>query len=268
MKTVTTIALSFLLASLLGCGGGKSSFNQPAQQGGAPIDPSGNWSMTATDSNGGKVHFAAMFSQTGAVVTSNSFTAAGNSNFNCVPFTASLVNGLVQNVSNFTGVININLTAGAAFNTTLNDAGTSFSGTYSGMPACSGISASGTFSGDEVPTTSGTWTGSIQPCSFNEQDGSCPPTGTSSTMSAVLVQNDATGNVTGTYAVTNQSGFTTGTITVDSSNGDVLSGTVWQFSLTDANGTKYTCYGTLGLDKTFSGVAHYHGSTWVVALSH
>src|SRR5882724_5072425 len=93
-------ALSFF--AICGCGSGSS--NPGNTGGGAPIDPSGNWTMTATDGGNHSVKFAALFSQTGAVVISNSFSAAGNpAPFACVPFSANLSNGLVQNVSNFTG---------------------------------------------------------------------------------------------------------------------------------------------------------------------
>src|ERR1700694_384822 len=105
--------LPFIALLATACGGGSSS--TPTPTGGAkPIDPSGNWTMTATDGGGKTIAFAALFAQIGADVSANSFTAAGNpAPFSCTPFTAALSNGLVQNVSTFTGTVTFGNNFGA-----------------------------------------------------------------------------------------------------------------------------------------------------------
>lgn len=244
----------FLAASLLmvACGGGR--VNPVAPTPGAPIDPSGNWTMTAKDAGGKSVQYAALFSQTGSVVTSNSFTAAGNPPpFACVPFSASLSNGQVLNVSNFTGDVIIGNNFGTFnFNATLAADGKSFAGTYSNMPTCSGLLISGTYTGAEVPTTSGSWTGTIQPCAYSQQTADCPLFGTAGQITATLSQNDATGNVTGSYQITGLADFSSGTVSVVPPS-DILSGTVWQFTMQDANGTTFVTYGALDLQGGFIG---------------
>jgi hypothetical protein len=260
-----TILLTIILGlSLLACGGGSKTMGGNSKV----IDPSGNWTMTAQDQQGNKVQFAALFNQVGAIVTANSFTAAGNpSPFNCVPFGATLSNGLVANVSNFTGsvaVINSSNQSSFgtfAFNTTLNDAGTSFAGTYAGLPGCTGIGATGTFTGAEVPSVTGNWTGTIQSCNFDQQQGKCASlNGSPSAISFSLTQNDSTGNVSGTYQVANLAPFTSGSVAINPPS-DILSGTVLQFSMIDANGHKSTANGTLGADRSFSGLVIAFGTS-------
>jgi hypothetical protein len=282
------IYLAVLCASMLmfpACGGGGSKMNGGGTNS-KVIDPSGNWTMTAQDQQGRKVLFAALFNQVGSIVTANSFTATGNpSPFNCVPFQATLSNGLVQNVSNFTGVVNLtfdvnfptdtNKTTGVfSFDTTLNQAGTSFSGTYSGMPACAAVAASGTITGDEVPPVDGNWTGTIQACAHDGQTGACPVSGATSAISFTLAQNDATGNVTGTYQVANLPGMSNGVVAVVPPS-DLLSGLNLQATMTDLNGAKFILAGGpfnrqpgLGLDRTFKGLLISNQSFYFVSISH
>lgn len=251
--------LPFLGLLLVSCGGGGTNSQAPGPGGGAaPIDPSGNWTMTASDSGGASAQFAALFAQTGAVVTANSITPAGDpAPFACVPFKAALSGGLVQNVSNFVGSIDIsNSSTGSDFGTfsftaTLADDGKSFTGTYSNMPPCAGVLSSGTFTGAEVPTASGNWTGTLQPCALDQTTGDCPVFGATSPITATLTQNDVTGNVTGTYQANGADGLTTGTISVVPPS-DILSGHCFQFTELDAGGIKFVtnggCNGTSGLD--------------------
>lgn len=270
MKINKALLLSAALSLLtISCGGGGSSKPKPPV--GAPIDPSGNWTMTATDGGGKSIDLAALFAQTGAVVTANSFTAAGTTGpFSCTPFSATLSNGLVQNISNFTGTVTFGGNFGAfTFDTTLTPDGKSFTGTYSNMPSCTGLLLSGTFTGAEVPTTTGSWTGTIQPCQYSQQTGVCTLSGTTSPITASLTQDDVSGNVTGTFQVTSVPGFSQGTVAVTPPF-DILSGRFWQFSLTDNSGSIATVCGgctpgangtgTSGLDlnRNFTGLVSVH----------
>src|SRR5689334_11712815 len=82
MKTFSQMMLVMALALLAGCGG-KSQGNNP-QTPGAPIDPSGNWSLTFIDASSHKVLISGLFSQTGSVVTALDILDAGNpSPFSC-----------------------------------------------------------------------------------------------------------------------------------------------------------------------------------------
>ena len=62
---------------------------------------------------------------------------------------------------------------GIHFTSTLNDAGTHAGGTYTLTPGangnCLGIALTGTFTGDEVPSVSGNWTGTVT-CSVELSD--------------------------------------------------------------------------------------------------
>jgi hypothetical protein len=269
------VVLAFFM---VGCGGGGSSMTPTSNSSGpTPIDPSGNWTMTARDSSGKTLALAALFSQTGSIVTANSFTAAGNPNIvaPCVPFSVSFTNGLVQLGNQFSGTIGGSIGT-VTFTSTLNPAGTHFDGTYAGISGCSGVAAAGTLTGDEVPSTSGSWTGTIQACNFDQQIGACTSlTGTSSAITLTLTQNDATGNVTGTYAVPNLAPFSTGTVSVKPPS-DILSGTIFQFTLADATGRTFVANGGLDLQRGFHGAAidasqngdPFAGSYYAVAISH
>lgn len=219
-----------------------------------PIDPSGNWAMTAKDSNNNVLHLAALFNQVGSTVTANSITPTGNgSTYTCTSWNPSFTNGQVQNVSTFSGTITAEF-GPLSFTGTLNQAGTHVDGTYSGLSTgnCGGVAASGTFAGDEVPSTSGNWTGTLTPCSYDQQTGICTNNGVAGNVTFTLTQDDATGNVTGTYSVTGLSQFSNGTVAVVPPS-DILSGLVWQFTMTDANKNKFVANGTLALDRSFSG---------------
>jgi hypothetical protein len=256
LRIFTLLTLALVLTA---CGGGKSSITNPGSQ--KVIDPSGNWAMTATDSQGNKTLFAAMYNQVGQIVTANSWTAYGNSgSFSCTPLNASLSSGLVANVSNFTGTVALANFGTFTFNTTLNDAGTAFTGTYAGLPTCSGTGATGTFSGNEVPSVSGNWTGTIQPCDWDGQVSICTIKGSASSISFALTQNDATGAVTGTYQTSGVPALSGGTVGTNPT-ADILSGQNLFVSLTDANGAKSQLAGGpgnkqpgLGFDRSFKGI--------------
>lgn len=265
-QVTLVLTLALIMAACGGSGSKQSKKNQPGGPGGAIVDPSGNWSLVASDGQNA-VALAALFNQVGAVVTANSFTAAGNpAPFNCLPFTAALANGNVGDVNQFTGDVTVHYAvdfpndltptqATFSFDSRLNDAGTSFTGSYSGMPACAGIASTGSFSGTAIPSTTAAWTGTITPCTFDPQNASCADSGASGSVSADLVEDDATGNVSGSYSVSDGlAGWQGGTIAVTPADQDILSGFVWQFTLTDASGNKYIANGMLDLNNNFAGV--------------
>ncbi|SRR6266852_3961549 len=113
--------------------------------------------------------------------------------------TISMSNGLVQNVNQFSGDLAGNFGT-IHIASTLNDVGTHAAGTYTVTPPqsgnCLGVSLTGTFTGDEVPSMSGNWTGTAT-CVLN-----CPIGPTSGNVSMSLTQNDATGAITGSYTIT------------------------------------------------------------------
>jgi hypothetical protein len=252
-----TLAISLLFATIIftGCGSGSGSNSMP----GKPIDPSGNWSMKLTDASNHQMLFSGLFSQTGSTVTALNILDAGNpAPFSCTG-SMSMSNGTVQNVDQFSGDV-----AGGwgtfHFASTLNAAGTHAGGTYTltagAQGNCANIASSGTFTGDEVPSVSGTWSGTVS-CASN-----CPVGATSGTISATLTQNDSTGAVTGTYAVSGLPDISSGTFSTGQF--DFLSGASWQDTVTDNNGNVYAIAGGpvqgapfnsagLGLDKTFQG---------------
>lgn len=85
---------------------------------------------------------------------------------------------------------------------------------------------------------------------------------------AALTQNDATGNVTGTYS-TSMAPFTGGSVSVDASAQDILSGTFWQFSMSDANPTHAVAAGALDLQGGFTGVVTLLNNTsYALSMSH
>jgi hypothetical protein len=270
-----TIVLSLILL-LAGCGGKPADPSHPPGAGGI-IDPSGNWNMTFNGSG----RLAAMFHQEGVVVTAHSLTSGDNPlPFNCVPFEGSFSEGLVTG-DQFTGRITIRhavdfpvnmdrITESFTFTGTLTPNGEAVSsGTYIGMPACTGLPVTGSFIGGQVPAVTGSWTGTIQPCTFNQRDGSCSPFDVSSTFAAVLTQNDVTGNSPGTYQVGNLLGFTNGTILVEDNDQDILSGFVWQFTMVDANRSRFVVNGKLTQDRAFNGVVFgENDTTWLLTMRH
>jgi hypothetical protein len=225
------------------------------------IDPSGNWTMTASDQQGSKLLLSAIFNQVGPVVSANSFGNPGNPNLTCNPLNLTFSNGLVANVSTFSGTIAGGFGA-MAFTGTLNDAGTAVTGTYAitNLNGCGGIGAAGTFTGAEVPSVTGNWTGTISPCNYNGQTAVCTPNGTAGNVGLTLNQNDSNGQVTGTFQVANLAGFSSGTIATNAPL-DILSGLYMQLTMQDGNGKKYAIAGGpgnkqpgLGLDRTFKGI--------------
>src|SRR6476661_209550 len=102
-KTICPIWLAIALLTT-GCGGGTSVSN-PASPQGKPIDPSGNWRMTFTDSNNQVFLLSALFNQTGSIVTAVNISEVGNpATFQCASqANISLANGTVQNINQFSG---------------------------------------------------------------------------------------------------------------------------------------------------------------------
>jgi hypothetical protein len=281
MRRAMIVSLLAVMAIVNGCGGGKSSITNPGSQ--KLIDPSGNWTMTATDSQGKTLILAALFNQVGPVVTANSFTAPGNPNLTCNPLNLTFNNGLVANVNTFTGTISGGFGA-MAFTGTLNDAGTAVTGTYAitNLNGCGGIGAAGTFTGTEVPSVSGNWTGTIAPCNRNPTTGACPVNGASSAVSFTLTQNDAIGAVTGTYQVANLAGFSNGTVAISASTPQgqitgLLSGQNIQFAMQDGNGKNYivatpTPSYSLGIDRKLTALVNgpfgFADNSYLLTISH
>jgi hypothetical protein len=270
-KTTLILTLAFLLF-VAGCGGGGSTNPQGGQ---APIDPSGNWAMKFSDSSNNSFILSALFSQTGSVVTALNLLAAGNpAPFSCVPFSASLSNGQVLNVDQFSGDINTSF-GNIHFTSTLNAAGTHAAGTYTLSGTCWGVSSTGTFAADEVPSVAGTWTGTVA-CISN-----CPAGATTGTISASLTQNDQTGVVAGSYTIAGLPNIGNGAVTTRQGT-DIMSGQLLQVAFTDSNGNFYVLAGGpggfgagLGLDRSFSGQifeqqdAHAAAlATYTVSMSH
>jgi predicted small secreted protein len=251
-KSAKTLLLPIvvLIAALAiaSCGGNTTT---PTSQG-KPIDPSGNWALKFSDANNNSFIMSALFSQTGSVVTAVNVIAAGNPlPFACVPFSASFANGQVLDVDQFTGDI-ITPFGNIHFSSTLNPAGSHASGTYTLTGNCWSVASTGTFTADEVPVLAGAWSGTIA-CTLN-----CPTGATTGTIAATLTQNDATGIVAGTYAVSGLPDISSGNVSTGPF--DVLSGLNWQATFTDANGNLYTIAGGpfntdpgLGLDRSFNG---------------
>jgi hypothetical protein len=250
MKSTMLLFSLLLVVAASGCGGGSST---TPGGGKPPIDPSGNWAMKFSDSSNNSFILSALFSQTGSVVTALNVLAAGNpAPFSCVPFSASLSNGQVLNVDQFSGDVNTSF-GNIHFTSTLNLAGTHAAGTYTLSGNCWGVAPTGTFTADEVPSVAGTWNGTVT-CTSN-----CPAGSTTGTISASLNQNDQTGVVAGTYAISGLPGIGNGNVTTRA-NTDVLSGLLLQVEFTDASGNLYVLAGGpggsdpgLGLDRSFNG---------------
>jgi hypothetical protein len=219
-KTTLAISLLFAITLIAGCGGGSGSSSTP----GAPLDPSGNWSMKLTDANSNNLLLSALFDQQGSTVTAFSILAVGNANLSCVPFSATLANGTVQNVNQFSGDINTQNFGSIHFASTLNPQASQAQGTYTLTGSCWGVASSGTFTADEIPSVSGTWTGTVT-CVSN-----CPTGSTTGTISATVTQNDSTGVVTGTYTVSGLPNISNGTIGTST---DLISGHSWQSTMID-----------------------------------
>jgi len=275
--------LMIISVGLIGCGGG--STKTTTVNGQKLVDPSGNWRMTFTDSNGQIFLLSALFNQTGSVVTGINFSEVGNgpgaqppTPFQCAAQRdISMANGIVQNINQFSGDLSGNFGA-IHFTSTLNDAGTHTAGTYTVTPGangnCLGIALTGTFVGDEIPSVSGNWTGTIT-CSQN-----CPTGFTSGTISMSLTQDDATGAVTGSYTITGVTGFSSGQLVSDPLGNNFISGSNMQEKMLDNNGTTFFVTGGpfngfntsgLGLDRSFHGIIAPGSSTdpvYLVNMSH
>ncbi|MFL6310602.1 MAG: hypothetical protein ACJ71W_00725 [Terriglobales bacterium] len=272
MKPTILLAILFLVV-LAGCGGGSSTIPQGGK---TPIDPSGNWAMKFSDASNNSFILSALFSQTGSVVTALNVLAAGNpAPFSCVPFSATFANGQVLNVDQFSGDINTQF-GNIHFTSTLNAQGSHASGTYTLAGTCWGVSGTGTFIADEVPSVAGTWTGTVT-CTSN-----CPAGNTTGTISASLNQNDQTGVVSGSYTITGLANIGSGTVSTRVGT-DILSGQFWQDAFNDNNGNSYVIAGGpgdgtpgLGLDRTFNGQIFGQGviapasgpATYTIAMSH
>jgi hypothetical protein len=278
-RTICPILITIILAFVVGCGGSSSKTNPINGQN--LIDPSGNWKMSFTDSTSGDLFIlSGLFSQVGADVSGINFSEVGNQavGFQCATQRdIALTNGLVSNVSTFTGTLTGNFGT-IAFTSTLNDAGTHAGGTYTVTPGaagnCLGVALTGTFAADEVPSMTGNWTGTIN-CVQN-----CPVGSTSGTVTMALTQNDASGAVTGSYAITGLPGLSTGNLVSDPNGNNFISGASIQQKLLDTNGSglgltggPVNSLGTagLGLDRSFDGDIAVGGSTepiWAVKMSH
>lgn len=272
----TILALSLLLSLMLitGCGGS-------AKNSAPPIDPSGNWAMKFTDPSSNTMVMSALFNQVGSTVSGqpnvgvdgNSISAAGNpAPFSCVPFVGNFANGTVQNVDQFSGDI-LTPFGNIHFTSTLNPAGTHAAGTYtiSGGNTCWTVAASGTFSADEIPSMTGTWTGTVA-C------GTACAAGVSGSITMTLTQNDSTGVVSGTYATSGVPGMTNGTVATIA-GADILSGTSWVANMDDSNGKTFGISGGptngpgssagLGLNRSFNGnIGVNQIDEYTVTMSH
>lgn len=278
MKKMIFVLIIMGLALTVGCGSGGGK--NPVTVGGQHlVDPSGNWKMSFTDTNANDLFIlSGLFSQTGAVVTGISFSEVGNQSpaFQCAAQPdITMTNGIVQNTNQFSGDLAGNFGT-IHFSATLNDPGTHASGTYTVTPPaggnCLGVALTGTFTGDEVPSMSGNWTGTIT-CTAN-----CPIGSTTGNLTMSLTQNDATGAITGSYTVTGLPGLTTGNIVPDQNN--LLSGASIQQKFLDNNGNinflvggPLNSFGTagVGLDRSFHGNLLHGDPTdplYVVSMSH
>jgi hypothetical protein len=263
--TICLISIAIALCAV-GCGGGTKA-SSPTTPNQKLVDPSGNWRMTFTDTNNNTFLLSALYNQVGAVVTGINFSEVGNGP-NATPPTPfqcaaqrdiALANGLVASVNQFSGDLGGNFGT-IHFTSTLNDAGTHAAGTYLLTPGangnCLGIALTGTFTGDEVPSLSGTWTGTIT-CVLN-----CPTGFTSGTISMTLSQDDATGAVTGNYSIGGVPGISAGNLVPDPLGNNFISGSNIQQKLLDNNGSTLFLVGGpfngfntagLGLDRSFHG---------------
>jgi hypothetical protein len=259
----TILLVLAIIALLIAVGCGSSNGGKPVTVGQSPIDPSGNWKMSFTDANSNNFILSGLFSQTGSVVTGISFSETGNlaPGFTCLAQRdISMANGQVQNVNQFSGDLS-GLFGTVHFTSTLNDAGTHTSGTYTVTPPqsgnCLGVALTGSFTGDEVPSMSASWTGTVNCTS------ACPVGSTSGTIAMSLKQDDATGAITGSYSATGLPNLTSGTVFVDQFS--FLSGASWQGAMQDQNGRNYAIAGGpfqgptfhnagVAQDKTFTGI--------------
>jgi len=98
----------------------------------------------------------------------------------------------------------------------------------------------------------GSWTGAIQPCSWNPQTRACSKRRFIAAISATLSQDDAAATVSGSYKVSDSPTFSTGKVTM--LGGDILSGPTRQTTLRDANGAIFLLDRQLGRGGSVTGV--------------
>jgi len=269
MKWLGVLLFALLLTGCEGTPGGHPVLSTSSS---ASQIRAGNWNITANDSQGNSLVFGAILVQTGQSVTANNFIAQTNRLLSsCLTSNATLSNALLTNPNQLNGAITAEFGT-MQFVSTLSSDGSSFTGTYSGLgaPNCVGLSASGTISGQAVPSVTGQWTGTIQPCSLNAQTGSCSPFGLSSPFVAALSENDSTVTVTGTYVITSLNGLSSGSVTTVQSDQDKLSGFTLQFTMSDISGSTLIASGTLGSDRTFTAVVkNVNGNAdYLLKMSH
>ncbi len=280
MKTnILLIIIMMTLLAAIGCGGSTNTKTNPTTAQNL-IDPSGNWRQEFTDASGNTFLLSALYDQVGATVTGINFSEVGTPfNFACAAQRdISLSNGIVQNVNQFSGTLTGNFGV-LTFTSVLNDAGTHASGTYTLVPGvngnCLNIALTGTYTGDEVPSMTGNWTGTIT-CPSD-----CPVGSTSGTISMSLTQDDATGALTGSYVVTGLPGLGNGTLIPDPAGNNLLSGSSIQQRMTDniagtvvMVGGPLNSFGTagVGLDRTFQGNILAQGTSsaipYLINMSH
>jgi hypothetical protein len=230
--------------------------------------------MTAKDSAGNYWEVTGIAFQTGSTVTmAHMIGSTSNPYYGCYPYEVTLSNGNV-NGATFTGTFTVTSRVTPpgtdqantiTFTAALAPDGLSItSGTYTSATtdSCFPNAVTGTFDGHQVPSVSGNWTGTIQPCTWNSQTGTCALFGTSSTMSAILNQDDATASVSGSYSVTNLAGVSHGTAIVPNPN-SFLSGPNMEMFWLDANGNSFTVAG--GPDVGSPGLAQDGSFVGVVA---
>lgn len=282
MRKLRVLPIFILVCLLAACGSSIPPNPGPKPPTpGAPIDPSGNWQMTATDSNGNTATFGAMFNQVGSTVTVTgsqyqgfSLTAVNEpANFTCPNLLMSLSNGTVQNTNQLGGTITLSQALGSFnFSGTLNSGGTAFTGTYSNMPGCAGMAASGTYTGESVPSVSGSWTGTVTPCTFS--GNICTANGgTAGALTLSLTQYDSIYAANGTFTLTNVTGLTSGHADTGASvsgfNGvafkvgpGVLSGTNFALMIEDASGDGQVAYiaGSLTTTGSFAGLMRLYSA--------
>lgn len=263
-----------MLLAAVGCGGSTGPKTNPTTAQNL-VDPSGNWRQEFTDASGNTFLLSALYNQTGANVTGINFSEVGTPfNFACAAQRdIALSNGVVQNVNQFSGTLTGNFGV-LTFTSVLNDAGTHAGGTYTLTPGANGnclnIALTGTYTGDEVPSMSGSWTGTIT-CPDN-----CPVGSTSGTITMTLIQDDSTGALTGSYVVTDLPGLGTGTLIPDPLGDNIVSGSSLQQRMTDSIAGRVTMVGSplnsfgtagVGLDRTFQGNILAQGSTAAIQYS-
>lgn len=96
----------------------------------------------------------------------------------------------------------------------------------------------------------------MQPCDIDFTTGVCTANANpAGSLTAALSQDDVTGNVTGQFTVSGITGLSGGSVAVLPADQDLLSGLVWQFTMTDNGGSAIIVNGALDMKNGFSGVA-------------